>query len=349
MIRYLWILLNTIECLQLIKNQGFTSAFVSPSITLSNTFHYKFQNSQSYFYPKPVELRRHDFVHVNLAVSNDDMNDISVGGQHLHDLNEAEAGKSLNISDDVDKDDKRFSYYGLFYNVKNKFESTVRKVTGNPEYKFGDITMNVTKVAVNVTEHQIRSFTGNEEYKFGDLTRKALFESDAALTKFVDDYYQGIPSNLLPRLFEDFSSDRKSAMIMSLQLIAFVGLTLHFVLNLTHSFNILVSWGYTNMKTKALTAITSSVRWDMFLRTKQTLQLIVGPIFLPAQVGLTFFLCPKYRDVVVSIEKRLPLRKKLSVLNRCLALILSWIFLNCVSLALMTFAGCKALDLVMMR
>ena len=249
-------------------------------------------------------------------------------------------------NDETKTKSSNFNYAGLLNNAKKTVESTVRKLSGNSEYKFGDITMNVTKVAVNVTEQQIRTLTGNEEYKFGDLTRKALFDSDASLTKFVDDYYQRIPSNLFPTLYKDFSSDNKSAMTMSLQLIAFVGLTLHFILNLTLSFNVMASWGYTNWKMKTLSLISPTERWDLFLRSKTTIELILGPIILPVQVAFTFFLCPAYRDIVIWIEKRLPLRKKLTVLNRFMALVLSWFLLNYLSLVIMTYLGCSGLQYI---
>ena len=42
-------------------------------------------------------------------------------------------------------------------------EATVKKVTGNEEYKFGDLTKGAVK-----------SLTGKEEYKFGDITRSFL-------------------------------------------------------------------------------------------------------------------------------------------------------------------------------
>ena len=64
-------------------------------------------------------------------------------------------------------------------------ENLVRSVTGNQDYKFGDITKNVTKSAVEAEENLVKSVTGYQDYKFGDITKKTLgevnnllFESD---------------------------------------------------------------------------------------------------------------------------------------------------------------------------
>lgn len=53
-------------------------------------------------------------------------------------------------------------------------ERVVRSVTGNEEYKFGDITRSVVNTTTHGVEDAVRAVTNNEEYQFGDLTKKAI-------------------------------------------------------------------------------------------------------------------------------------------------------------------------------
>ena len=58
----------------------------------------------------------------------------------------------------------------------------MQKVTGNDEYKFGDMTKGALKSVTgkdeykfgDVTKGAVKSVTGKDEYKFGDLS-KSLF------------------------------------------------------------------------------------------------------------------------------------------------------------------------------
>ena len=163
----------------------------------------------------------------------------------------------------------------------------------------------------------------------------------AALLKFVDDYYMSVKSGSVKEAIRDVSNERKSAMITTLQLIAFVGLTLHSVLNFCHSWGIITAWGITCFRNAGASPMQSSALWAAFLRYQQSIRIFIGPILLPAQVGATFFLGVKYRNAVIWIEDRIPTPKDGPVFNRCLALAIAWLFGNCLGFAFFTYLGCS--------
>jgi len=254
-------------------------------------------------------------------------------------------------------------------------EDTVRTVTGNEQYQFGDITKNITVVAFNATEDTIRSFTGDKNYQFGDITKSVVSDvTDSAenwmlgtdvnvafIVDLVSNVYHSLPSSGLFRRFlrelrqhhpDDASNDdynNKSAMTTALQLIAFIGLTLHFVLNIFHSSNIIAAWGYTwwNM---GVSPLHSQATWQAFLRVQHAIRIFLGPFLLPLQVGITFFLSLLYRDFVVlfleqKVLSKIPwwgmrMKKRYPVLNRFLALFLAYFLGNGLMVAAFTGMGC---------
>lgn len=56
----------------------------------------------------------------------------------------------------------------------NPFESIVRRVTNNEEYKFGDITRSLVDTTTHGVEDVVRTVTHDENYNFGDITKKAI-------------------------------------------------------------------------------------------------------------------------------------------------------------------------------
>lgn len=55
-----------------------------------------------------------------------------------------------------------------------QFERVVRKVTGNKEYKFGEITRAAAKATSSVVEGTVRTVTNNDDYQFGDMTKTVI-------------------------------------------------------------------------------------------------------------------------------------------------------------------------------
>jgi len=277
--------------------------------------------------------------------------------------------------------------------VTDRIEDIVR-ATGlsDEKYKFGDFTRravsdvtrvseDTVQVALNATEDTIRSITGDQSYQFGDITKGVVSDvtdsaenwmlgTDVNVAFIVDlasNIYHSLPSTRLFGRFirelrqchsddainDDYSN--KSAMTTAIQLIGFIGLTLHFVLNMFHSSNIIAAWGYTwwNMGASPL---QSQATWQSFLRVQNTIRIFVGPFLLPVQAGLTFFLSLLYRDfVVLFLERnalsRIPwwgtrMKKRYPVLNRFLALFLAYFLVNGLMVAAFTGMGCFSVGAV---
>jgi hypothetical protein len=56
----------------------------------------------------------------------------------------------------------------------NLFERTVRKVTRNKNYKFGDLAKSAGKVSARTFETAVRTVTNDDDYQFGDYSKKVL-------------------------------------------------------------------------------------------------------------------------------------------------------------------------------
>ena len=64
-----------------------------------------------------------------------------------------------------------------FSEIVSPLEETVRKLTGDDGYQFGDLS----KRAASDMSKSVSKFTGKERYEFGDITKKALADADRAL------------------------------------------------------------------------------------------------------------------------------------------------------------------------
>mmetsp|Transcript_35243 Transcript_35243/g.71997 ORF Transcript_35243/g.71997 Transcript_35243/m.71997 type:complete len:350 (-) Transcript_35243:97-1146(-) len=85
-----------------------------------------------------------------------------------------------NVVEDNAKEDKA-----------NAFESIVRNVSGNKQYKFGDISKKVVSSSTKGVEEVVKKVTKNEEYHFGDLTRGAV----GATTSGVENVVRSVIKN----------------------------------------------------------------------------------------------------------------------------------------------------------
>ena len=65
----------------------------------------------------------------------------------------------------------------------NLFEQGMRAVTGNEDYKFGDLTKNVTATAVETLSGKTI-----DEYEFGDITKRFASEAADVATDVVTKY-----------------------------------------------------------------------------------------------------------------------------------------------------------------
>jgi len=172
---------------------------------------------------------------------------------------------------------------------------------------------------------------------------------DTALFQVVNTYFQRLPSGItssVQQLSQDVSNEEQTPMIIALQLIAFVGLPLHFVLNVCHSCSIIAAWTYacwTNAGTIPTVSSVLGLVAPPIFRSSSPIRIFFGPVLLPVQVGATFFLCTKYRDVVLWMEQRFNKNgKKNPVTVRLVALVTSMIVGNCIGLATFTGVSCSA-------
>lgn len=69
----------------------------------------------------------------------------------------------------------------------NAFESVVRSVSGNKQYKFGDLSKKVVSSSTKGVEEVVKKVTKNEDYQFGDITRGAV----GATTSGVENVIRG--------------------------------------------------------------------------------------------------------------------------------------------------------------
>ena len=81
--------------------------------------------------------------------------------------------------------------------------------------------------------------------------------------------------------------------------------------------------------------------WAGFLKMKQTADMVFGTPFLPfrAIVSIPFFF--KYRQIVVGIAYKSPLRHRYPIINRSVSLLISWIVTNLGLVAAITYGLVK--------
>ncbi|KAL7549926.1 hypothetical protein ACHAWF_013181 [Thalassiosira exigua] len=252
------------------------------------------------------------------------------------------------------------------------FERVVRSVTGNEEYKFGDIARSVVNTTTHGIEGAVRTVTKNEDYEFGDLTKTALgsttsgFEVRSATGN--EDYIFGdlvrgtvkaadgvmtysektlrvMRNNNIHELVELMNlywtkrmtyDERKEAVVVFIYLGAILVLSYNFVANAMAGMVFAAAWARVNL-TAGVSPLAPGM-WTKFLETKATLDMFFGGPCLPARAILTIPWFFTYRKFVVTSAYKSPLREKFPILNRCLSLLLSWVVANLALLGGLTFA-----------
>lgn len=91
----------------------------------------------------------------------------------------------------------------------NLFERTVRKVTRNKTYKFGDLARSAASASTKTFEGAVRTVTQDEDYHFGDYSKKVLstgtgtFESAVKSVTGNEQYQFGVSTHsVLARAYE---------------------------------------------------------------------------------------------------------------------------------------------------
>ena len=257
--------------------------------------------------------------------------------------------------------ESEFSIESALSDATNQFEYAVRKATGNPSYKFGDITKSAVEGTVKAVtrnetyqfdmedtvktleadmtrqfEEQVRSVTGNTDYKFGDITNGFLSSTDQLLTSWRDESFneftRGIwRDKLTPQ-------QRRDGTVAFLQLLSVGALSYGFVANCNLGLMVTLAW-FLTCRAGGMSPIADG-QWATFTLHYNTLQMATEAPFLPVRLGLALFLAPHYRNLVLRIQTRLPFRKSKPVLNRVLAIFFAWAFVNGLAV------GCTALAAV---
>lgn len=73
----------------------------------------------------------------------------------------------------------------------NLFERTVRKVTRNKDYKFGDWTKSAASVSTKTFEEAVRTVTQDDNYSFGDYSKNVV----SSTTRTFEDTVKSITKN----------------------------------------------------------------------------------------------------------------------------------------------------------
>lgn len=84
----------------------------------------------------------------------------------------------------------------------NFFERTVRKISRNKNYKFGDLTKNAATASSRTIEGAVRTVTRDDDYEFGDMTKKVLstgtgtFEGAVKSITGNEEYHFGVSNDI---------------------------------------------------------------------------------------------------------------------------------------------------------
>ena len=248
----------------------------------------------------------------------------------------------------------------MLFNATTLIEDTVRTVTSNPEYRFGDLTKGAISElsGKDASEYQfgdiskrlagdaqdgltnaVTSFTGEKDYKFGDITKKVLGDADQAIADARDAYFEELPAALWRQMFDGLSPNQRTDLFVSLvQLAAVVLLSYSLIANLSLMATMSVAWAVAS-SLSGLSPLTSAADWSSLLSVHATLRLVVDPALFPLRVLAAILITPTYRKVVSGLQRKLPLRDSQPVLNRALSVALAWLAVNVGATALVGALG----------
>lgn len=218
--------------------------------------------------------------------------------------------------------------------VTSGVEGTVREVTGDQNYKFGDLTKGAVTQVTSDVEVTVRKFSGDENYKFGDYSSKIINGADKVLTSWRDD---GV-NDFIKQFWQDSftSRQRQYAVLSMFELGSIAILSFGFLSNCFLGSTFALAWAMSCSST-GLSPLSPD-QWPQFLQTLQSLRLVVDLPMLPARVLLAVFLTPNYRKAILALQSKLPWKQKKPVLNRVMALGLSFAVANGLAVALFTAA-----------
>lgn len=227
------------------------------------------------------------------------------------------------------------------------FERVVRRVTQNDDYQFGDLTKNVIGSTAHSFEDAVRSVTGKTEYQFGDLARGTVRRAGSIMT-YSEKTLGALRDHNIHEMMELLNiywsrsmneDERKEAFTVFVYLGAISILAYSFVANLTAGMVFAAAWTKVSMATGE--SPLSKGNWRLFMEAKSTMDIFVGGPCVPARAILTIPWFFNYRNFVVALTYKSPLREKFPIINRYLSLILSWLVANLAFVGGVTFLMVK--------
>ncbi len=173
----------------------------------------------------------------------------------------------------------------------------------------------------------MKSATGNEGYQFGDLTRNVITYSEKSIRTIRDNNVHELVG-LLDMYWTKNMGDkeRTEAFTMVVYLGAMLILAYNFVANLMSGMVFAAAW--TRIGMVAGKTPLHPGYWSKFLEAKSTMDILFGGPCLPARALIAIPWFFQYRKFVIGVARTLPLREKFPILNRYVALILSWVVAN---------------------
>ena len=222
---------------------------------------------------------------------------------------------------------------GTVATATNAFEESVKKTTGKEDYRFGDFSKGTVEATTHVVEDIVKKTTG-KDYKFGDLTRgtlkagsNALSFSEMTLSLVRDANINELVE--LSRYFWQSNMDdkqRKEVFVVVVNLGAITVLAYNLVANIHAGLINAAAWSMSSVKL-GNSPLNAKGGWDVFLRTKQSLDILFGAPFLPARVALTIPIFFQYQRWIRTLQSVSPL-KKFPILNRITSFVTMWLGVN---------------------
>jgi hypothetical protein len=259
-----------------------------------------------------------------------------------------------NESNDEDKQEKKAESSPQIVNI---FENTVRSVSGNTDYKFGDLSKKAMSeltgkdlekesyqfgdITKNVVTRTGKVVSGKDDYQFGDISKSLLKDVDSTLRDWTGRQLNNLPLTLYQEFMTKFTPPQRQILIVStIRFLAIALLTWGFWSNLCTSFAVTVSWLRANWVLAAPTVPSNpkgfigtycKMVWannsSLFFRSYTSLRILMDPLFLVIQGAGTIFTVLGYERHVGRIENDWISKWILNeypLLGRALALVLSF-------------------------
>ncbi|GMH58528.1 hypothetical protein TrRE_jg4384, partial [Triparma retinervis] len=174
--------------------------------------------------------------------------------------------------------------------------------------------------ATGVAEKSVRQVTGDESYKFGDYTNRFLSEGDKALNKIRDEAFSQIPKQVWGEVLGDLTEQQREAFAISLiQLAATAVLAFNLSMNFVLSFTWMRAWKVV-VSTTNLSPLSSPSHWSSLIARRASVEALISPLSLPLAAFCTLFILLPYKDLVEALERRMPLKRRFPIMNRVLTL-----------------------------